>query len=179
MYATTGGSGGIPPNPSLETGRNGEKNLKSWRKKIIRIQETGTSLEQEREEQKVVRRFLQKIRDYEEGKGGGRERGLHNIPKLRENGDRMYEWIIVLMGYIEEMFCWDKRIMRTKIVTIIIQEAAGLGELVKPGNLDIPNQESGEDYAKRIIDFLEEIRVGEEVTRIADWDLEANTREHQ
>ena len=100
--------------------------------------------------------FFQKIRRYKEEKGEGRELRLDNIPKLRENGDRMYEWIIVMMGYIEEMFCWDKRIMRTKIVPIIIQEAAGLGELVKPGNLDIPNQELGEDYAKRIIDFLEE-----------------------
>ena len=40
MDATIGGSGGIKPDPSLETGRDGEKNLKSWRKKIIRIQET-------------------------------------------------------------------------------------------------------------------------------------------
>ena len=114
--------------------------------------------------------FFQKIRSYEEGKGKGRELRLDNIPKIRENRDRMYEWIIILMGYIEEMFCWDKRIMRTKIVTIIIQEAAELGELVKPGNLDIPNQESHEDYAKRIIDFFEETRVGEEVTILEDGD---------
>ena len=63
MDPTVGGSIGIPPDPSLETGRNKEKNLKSWRKMIIRIQETGTRLEQEQDEKKVVRRFLQKIRN--------------------------------------------------------------------------------------------------------------------
>ena len=48
MEATTGGSGGIPPNSSLETGWDEEKSLKYTRKseRIIRIQESGTRLEQ-------------------------------------------------------------------------------------------------------------------------------------
>ena len=60
MEATTGGSGGIPLNLSLEAGWNEEKNLKYTRKRerIIRIQESGTRLEQEREERKIVRQCL-------------------------------------------------------------------------------------------------------------------------
>ena len=46
MEATVGGSGGIPLDPSLETGRDEEKNLKKWRQRFIRIQETGMRLEQ-------------------------------------------------------------------------------------------------------------------------------------
>ena len=69
MEATVGGSGEIPSDPSQETGSDKEKNLKRWRKRFIRIQETGTRLEQEQEEKEVVRIFLQKIRSYEEGKG--------------------------------------------------------------------------------------------------------------
>ena len=60
MYATTGGSGGKPPNSSLEAGWDKEKNLKYTRKRerIIRIQESGTRLEQEREERQIVRQCL-------------------------------------------------------------------------------------------------------------------------
>ena len=142
MEATLGGSGGIKPDPSLETGWGGEKNLKYWRKRerIIRIQETGTRLEQEQEEKKVVRRFLQKIRDYEEGKGEGVELRVDNIPKLREKWDKMHEWIIVLTGYIEEMICWDVKAMRTNKMKIVIQEAAGLGEREGTKDWKITNQ---------------------------------------
>ena len=90
MEATVGGCSGIPPDPCLETGRDEGKNLKSWRKRLIRIQETGTRLEQELEEKKVVRIFLQKIRSYEEGQGEGVDLRVNNTPKLREKWDRMY-----------------------------------------------------------------------------------------
>ena len=158
MEATVGDSGGIPPDPSLETGRDKEKNLKSWRKRFKRIQETGTRLEQEQEEKKVVRIFLQKIRSYEEGKGQGVDLRVNNIPKLREKWDKMYEWIIVLMEYIEEMVCWDVRAMRTDRMKIVIQEAAGLGEREGTEDLKITNQGSGEDYARKVLNFLEEAR---------------------
>ena len=69
MYATTGGSGGIPSNSSLEAGWDEEKKLKYTR--IIKIQESGTRLEQEREGRKIVRQCLQKIKEYEAGKGEG------------------------------------------------------------------------------------------------------------
>ena len=45
MEATVGGSGGIPLDPSLETGRDEEEKLKRWRLKFQTIQETGTALE--------------------------------------------------------------------------------------------------------------------------------------
>ena len=68
MDATVGDSCGIPPDPSLETGRDKEKNLKRWRKRFIRIQETGTRLEQEQEEKKVVRIFSKRLRSIKKGK---------------------------------------------------------------------------------------------------------------
>ena len=69
----------------------------------------------------MVRRFLQKIRDYKEGKGEGVELRVDNIPKLKEKWDKMYEWITVLIGYIEEMICWDVKAMRTDRMKIVIQ----------------------------------------------------------
>ena len=42
MEATVGGSGGISPDPSLETGRGEERNLEKWRLKFLELQETGT-----------------------------------------------------------------------------------------------------------------------------------------
>ena len=98
--STVGGSGGIPPDPSLKTGRDKEKNLKKWRQRFLKIQETGTKLEQAQEEKKIAKIFLQKIRSYEEGKGKGVDLRVDNIPKLREKWDRMYKWIILLMVYI-------------------------------------------------------------------------------
>ena len=65
MEATVGGSGGIPPDPSLETGRDKEKNLKKWRQRFIRIQETGARLEQTQEEKEVARIFLKKTKKRE------------------------------------------------------------------------------------------------------------------
>ena len=47
MDAKVGRSSGIPLDPSLDTGRDEEKNLKSWRKRLIRIQDTVTRIEQE------------------------------------------------------------------------------------------------------------------------------------
>ena len=37
MDATAGGSGGIPPDPSLETGRDKEEKLNEWRLKLLTI----------------------------------------------------------------------------------------------------------------------------------------------
>ena len=45
MEATFGCSGGIPPDPSLETGRDEEKNLEKWRLKFLIIEEKGTAIE--------------------------------------------------------------------------------------------------------------------------------------
>ena len=42
--------------------------MKRWRQEFIEIQETGTRLEQEREETKITRAFLRKMKDHEDGK---------------------------------------------------------------------------------------------------------------
>ena len=47
MEATVGGSGGIPPDTSLETGRGEKKNLEKWRLEFLGLQKTGMRLEQE------------------------------------------------------------------------------------------------------------------------------------
>ena len=73
MKSMVGGSCGIPPEPSLETGREEEKNLKELRQRFIRIRETGTRLEQAQEEKDITRIFLKKIRSYEEGKSKGED----------------------------------------------------------------------------------------------------------
>ena len=70
----------------------------------------------------------------------------------------MYEWIIVLMGYKEEMICWDVRALRTDRMKLVIHEAAGIGERNGAENLAIRIQGSGEDYAKRVLEFLEVAR---------------------
>ena len=66
MDTRAGGSGGIPLDPSLVTGRDKEKNLEKWRLKFLIIPEKGTVKEQIRQEAKIERVFLQKIRSYEE-----------------------------------------------------------------------------------------------------------------
>ena len=119
------------------------------------MQETGTRLEQAQEEKEIATIFLKKIRSYEEGKRKGVDLQIDNIPKLREKWDKMYEWIIVLREYIEEMVCWDVRALRTDRMKIVIQEATGLGERKGTENLAIKTQGSGEDYAKRVLEFLE------------------------
>ena len=62
------------------------------------------------------------------------------------------------MEYIEEMVFWDVRAMRTDRMKIVIQEAAGLGERKGKENITIKNQRSGEDYIRKVLDFLEGAR---------------------
>ena len=111
-------------------------------------------LEQVQEEKEIARIFLRKIK----GKSKEEELQLYNIPKLREKWDKMYKWIIVLIGYIKEMICWDVRALRTDRMKLVIHEAAGIGERNGAENLAIRIQGSGEDYAKRVLEFLEVAR---------------------
>ena len=48
--------------------------------------------------------------------------------------------------------------MKTSRMKIVIQEATGLGERKGTENLTITNQGSGEDYARKVLDFLEGAR---------------------
>ena len=156
MDATTGGSSGIPPDPSLQTGRDEEERLNEWRLRLRTIREAGTALEQTREEKTISRVLFQKIRRYEEGKGEGRERGFEKIPRLEENVDGLYDWLILLMIYIDKMVNYDRgmEIMRTSRMKVVIQIAAKLRERKGTEELTIPKQGSGEDYARREVEFL-------------------------
>ena len=58
--------------------------------------------------------FFQKIRSYEEGKCKGKNTQLDNLPEIRDHWDRMYEWIIVLMIFIEKIKGEQSKDMRTK-----------------------------------------------------------------
>ena len=64
MEATVGGSGGIKLDPSLEIGRGEEKNLLECRLEILEVQETVTRLEQEQEEETIVKAFFRKIKNH-------------------------------------------------------------------------------------------------------------------
>ena len=80
--------------PSLETEMGEEKNLKKWRLELLEIQETGTRLEEEGEEAKITQAFLKKIRSHEDGKNEGKDLQLENIPKLIDEWDRLFKWIL-------------------------------------------------------------------------------------
>ena len=51
------------------------------------VRETGTALEQTREEKIITRIFFQKIRRYEDGKGEEGELKFEDIPRLGEDWD--------------------------------------------------------------------------------------------
>ena len=59
------------------------------------MQETGTRLEQEREEARITQAFLRKIKGHEDRKSEGEDLQLGNILKLRDKWYRMYEWFLV------------------------------------------------------------------------------------
>ena len=73
MSATSGGSGRIPTDPSLQTGKDEEERLKDERLRLSTTPEIETTLVQTREEKTINTRLFQKIRRYEEGEGQERE----------------------------------------------------------------------------------------------------------
>ena len=158
MEATVGGSGGIPLDSSLETGKGKEKNLEKWRLKYLWIQGMGTRQEKEQEEEIIVRMFSQKIRSYEEGKCRGKNTQLDNLPELRKKWDRIYEWIIVLMVFIDKMKYEQLKNMRTKRMKFVLYVAAGLGIREGTENLVNPQKESEEDFVRRILEVLKKAR---------------------
>ena len=62
------------------------------------------------------------------------------------------------MGYIDEIVCWDMRALRTSRMKNVIHESAGIGEREGVENLAILIKGSGEDYARRVQEFLEVAR---------------------
>ena len=73
-----------------------------------------------REDRKNV--FSLKIRSYKEGKCRGKDTQLNNLPELREKWDRMYEWRLVLMVFINKMKCEQSKDMRTKRMKFLQQD---------------------------------------------------------
>ena len=60
---------------------------------------------------------------------------VYNIPKLREKWDKMYEWIIVLMGYIEEMISSLGIILELHLITAFDGVYAPESSTMKHSNL--------------------------------------------
>ena len=59
------------------------------------------------------------------------------------------------MGYMDEMVCWEIKAMRTSRIKNIFHEAAGIGGREGAKNLAIVIKGSGEDYARKVLEFLE------------------------
>ena len=59
----------------------------------------------------------------------------------------MYEWILVLMEYINGMVCWEFKVLRTNRMMLVLMLAARIGEREGTGHL-VNKKESGEDYAR-------------------------------
>ena len=55
---------------------------------------------------------------------------FEDIPRLGEDWDALYDWLILLMIYIDKMvnWDWDVKEMRTGRMKIVIQEAAVLAK---------------------------------------------------
>ena len=70
----------------------------------------------------------------------------------------MYKWILVLMVFLDEMACGKSKDMRTKRMKFMLFVAAGLGIREGPENLVDPQKESGEDYKRKILEFLKTAR---------------------
>ena len=84
------------------------------------------------------------------------------------------------MIYMDKMvnWDWDVKEMRTGRMKIVIQEAAVLAKRKGTEKLTVPNQGSGEEYTRRVLEFLEGIREEkmrkekEEQTKI-EWNVSA------
>ena len=97
-----------------------DEKLEKQRLRYLWIQGMGTRQEQEREEEKIVRLFFQKVRSYKEGKCKGKSTQLVNLPEIRDHWDRIYKWIMVLTAFIDKMKLEQSKEMRTKRIKFII-----------------------------------------------------------
>ena len=70
----------------------------------------------------------------------------------------MYEWILVLMVFIDKMKHEQLKDMRTKRMKFVLYVAAGVGIREGRDNLVDPQKESEEDFARRILEVLRQIR---------------------
>ena len=63
-----------------------------------------------------------------------------------------------LLEYINGMVCWELKTLRTNRVKLVLKVAAGIGEREGTKHLvdkkEINSKESGEDYVRKILEFL-------------------------
>ena len=62
------------------------------------------------------------------------------------------------MKYIDGMVCWEFKALRTDRLKCVLQVAAGIGEREGTENIVDKKKESGKDYARKILEFLEVAR---------------------
>ena len=67
----------------------------------------------------------------------------------------MYKWILVLIKYIDGMVCWELKALRIDRPKFVLQAAAGTGEREGTVNIVDMKKESGKDYERKILEFLE------------------------
>ena len=63
-----------------------------------------------------------------------------------------------MMEYIDRMVCWEMRALRTSSVKSVLKVAARLEEKEREVKKVTKRKESGEDYAKKIPEFLEAVQ---------------------
>ena len=85
---------------------------------------------------------------------------FQDIPRLGEDWDALYDWLILLMIYIDKIVSWDwdMKEIKTNRMKILIQEAAVLAKRKGTEQLIVPNQGSGEEYTRRVLEFLKGTR---------------------
>ena len=83
----------------------------------------------------------------------------------------MYEWIIVLMVFMDKMKRDQSKDIRTKRMKFVLYAAARVGIREGRDNLVDPQNESGEDFARRILEVLTQIR-GEKLRNKEEEDNE-------
>ena len=64
------------------------------------------------------------------------------------------------------MVCWELKALRTDRMTFVLQVSAEIGEREGMENLENQKKELGEDYARKILEFLERKRQDEKKERI-------------
>ena len=90
-----------------------EKNKGNWNKSGARMRRS-----------KNYKTFLRRKKAHEDGESKGEGMQLNEVPMLREEWDRMYEWILVLMGCIDGMVCWKSLSIRRERVKHVLGVAA-------------------------------------------------------
>ena len=86
------------------------------------------------------------------------------------------------MEYIDGMVCWEFRDLRSSRVKHVLGVAAGIGEREGIEHLinkkEINREESGEDYARKILEFLRKDRESQrrkkrEEDNVIKWNVSA------